>query len=42
MDTRGQRREKKLQSKKKMKVHNAARWKVIQELQQKRAKGGKK
>jgi hypothetical protein len=38
METRGERREKKQQSKKKMKVHNAARWTVIQQLQQKRAK----
>jgi|GEM_PF-6726946 len=36
-ETRGERREKKQQAKRKMKVHNAARWAVIQQLQQKRA-----
>ncbi len=42
METRSERRQKKKQASQKMKVHNVARWKVIQELQQKRAKGDKK
>ena len=42
METKGERRQKKEAAKRKMKVHNVARWKAIQEAQQKRAKKGKK